>query len=557
MDSAIDGCAVCQIPATLFCSACKVVKYCGAEHQRQHWKLHKKECRCFRIDNDATVGRYLLATKDIKAGTTIFCEAPLVVGPKWYLTEKEQEVPVMPCVGCFTPCRMGAYQCPKCHWPCCSPDCEGLDNPNLHALECCILMLGSGPKPAGDMNALLDYYRSDALLVLKCLILQRQNTKKWSELMDMQSHEEDRQGTELQEDAEQRIVSYLQRNFLQPLKTVERQTKSKHLPEYDSAILHRICGIIETNYMCISLSSGLELSGVFYTACMMEHSCLPNCYFQFDQHNGFRISVIAGRDIKKGEHLKIMYSNMLWATQMRHEHLMITKHFLCSCERCRDPTEMGTNFNALRCVGDVNVECDGIQLPKDPLDSKSDWVCNKCPMIISGEEVRYLLTQMTEEVESLLARKPTLKQVESLIDKLSTFLHPNHYHMFSLKHSLIQLYGNELGYKMQQLSEEQLTKKLNMCEELYEICQKLDPFTIRLSIYVGIILYEKHTVLVEQAKRLKQQVKVEKKLYVEARECLLKASKFLEKELDNVAGSKLSDRVNKALEYVDILLVKV
>ena len=179
----------------------------------------------------------------------------------------------------------------------------------------------------------------------------------------------------------------MQNNFLQRLRSVEQKAKDKYLTLYDSTILHRICGIIETNYMCISLSTGLELSGVFYTACMMEHSCLPNCYFQFDQRNGFRITVIAGRDIKKGEHLKIMYSNMLWATQMRHEHLMITKHFVCSCERCTDPTELGTNFNALRCVGDVNKQCDGVQLPKDPLDSKTDWLCNKCPMVISGEEV--------------------------------------------------------------------------------------------------------------------------------------------------------------------------
>lgn len=164
---------------------------------------------------------------------------------------------------------------------------------------------------------------------------------------------------------------------------------------------------------------------------------------------------------------------------------------------------------------------------------------------------------MTEEVESLLARKPTIKQVEGLIDKLSTFLHPNHYHMFSLKHSLIQLYGNELGYKMQQLSEELLNKKLIMCKDLYDVCQKLDPYTIRLSIYVGIILYEMHTVLVEQANRLKEQKEEEKKLLMEAKGYLEKAAQVLEKELDNVAGSKLSERVKKALEYVDMLLVKV
>lgn len=139
--------------------------------------------------------------------------------------------------------------------------------------------------------------------------------------------------------------------------------------------------------MCISLPTGLELSGVFYTACMMEHTCQPNCYFQFDYNNGFKISVLAGRDIKEGEHLQIMYSNMLWGTQMRHEHLQITKHFQCKCKRCVDRTELGTYFSGMKCVGDVGKDCIGFQLPKDPMSLKTDWVCDTCPMIVNGEEV--------------------------------------------------------------------------------------------------------------------------------------------------------------------------
>lgn len=189
-------------------------------------------------------------------------------------------------------------------------------------------------------------------------------------------------------DAEKRIVSYLQRNFLQRLKSVEQKQKQKYLQEYDTTVLHRICGIIETNYMCINLPSGIELSGVYYTACMLEHACQPNCYFQFDQCDGFRISVIVGRNIERDEHLIIMYSNMLWGTHMRQEHLAMTKHFLCKCDRCRDPTEYGSNFSALLCMGDEGESCDGIHLPKDPLEIKSDWACTKCPIMISGEEVR-------------------------------------------------------------------------------------------------------------------------------------------------------------------------
>ena len=36
----------CKIAAALLrCSRCLEVHYCGEEHQRLHWKLHKKLCR--------------------------------------------------------------------------------------------------------------------------------------------------------------------------------------------------------------------------------------------------------------------------------------------------------------------------------------------------------------------------------------------------------------------------------------------------------------------------------------------------------------------------------
>ena len=49
----------------------------------------------------------------------------------------------------------------------------------------------------------------------------------------------------------------------------------------------------------------------------------------------------AGRDIKKGEHLSIMYTHSLWGSAGRREHLNSTKKFWCKCERCKDPTEFG------------------------------------------------------------------------------------------------------------------------------------------------------------------------------------------------------------------------
>ena len=52
-----------------------------------------------------------------------------------------------------------------------------------------------------------------------------------------------------------------------------------------------------------------------------------------------QMTVRAGRDISKGEHLSIMYTHSLWGTQARRAHLFETKKFWCFCPRCKDATE--------------------------------------------------------------------------------------------------------------------------------------------------------------------------------------------------------------------------
>lgn len=38
-------CRVCDKVASMQCSRCKKVHYCGVEHQRGHWKAHKPDCK--------------------------------------------------------------------------------------------------------------------------------------------------------------------------------------------------------------------------------------------------------------------------------------------------------------------------------------------------------------------------------------------------------------------------------------------------------------------------------------------------------------------------------
>ena len=44
-EAASEGiCQVCQVQATKKCSLCKIIYYCGKEHQKQDWPAHKSNC---------------------------------------------------------------------------------------------------------------------------------------------------------------------------------------------------------------------------------------------------------------------------------------------------------------------------------------------------------------------------------------------------------------------------------------------------------------------------------------------------------------------------------
>ena len=45
------GCAVCGDTNAKRCSRCRLVTYCGKDHQRQHWKIHKQFCKKSEIDS--------------------------------------------------------------------------------------------------------------------------------------------------------------------------------------------------------------------------------------------------------------------------------------------------------------------------------------------------------------------------------------------------------------------------------------------------------------------------------------------------------------------------
>ncbi len=253
----------------------------------------------------------------------------------------------------------------------------------------------------------------------------------------------------------------------------------------------------------------------------------------------------AAHDIRKGEHIATCYSNITWGTQQRQQQLQDMKYFRCSCKRCTDPLELGTHFSSLKCLGiDDGDKCDGIQTPSNSL---TEWICSKCPARVTVTEIEELMSRIGDEIDQTLQKSTTIPAIETLMEKLSLFLHPNHYHMFNLKHTLIQLYGNHRDFAIETITVDSLKRKLNFCDDLLKIVKRLDPHNIRLSLYTAVILYEKFNAITEMHRRQLDNVPY---TLDDARKSLESVQKSLVNELDTVQGKHLEAKIVEAIKRI-------
>lgn len=238
---------------------------------------------------------------------------------------------------------------------------------------------------------------------------------------------------------------------------------------------------------------------------------------------------------------------------MRRQQLRESKYFSCVCERCADPCELQTHFSTLKCLGADELTCeDGIQTPDNPMSDAVEWICNKCPCRVAGDQVAFLMSRVGEEIESCMKNTPNPAAIESLIDKLDVFLHPQHFHMFTLKYSLVQLYGNHKDYSMDSISMDLLMRKLNLADNLLDTLNRLDPHNIRLSIYTAVVLYEKFNSIVEMQKRQHME-QVPYSLF-DASNCLKIAQTILMNEMDSEEGKRMNDKICDAMQRLEKIL---
>lgn len=447
----LNPCEVCEAKASQRCSGCQSVFYCSRDHQRQDWKTHRLTCRAYRIESNPIVGRHLVACRDLKPGDIILEESPLVMGPK------QNSRPL--CLGCYKDVDC-SFVCPRCGWPMCGPEC--CSKPQ-HAAECQITPTGAREKIKVESSKEVQPMY-DSVMVLRCLHLKETQPAQWQQLMKLQSHSDQRKQSGLEDMDRNVIVRFIR-------ETLELEPSDE--------LMMQLCGIIFVN----SFEMPFNKQAVFATASLFEHDCVANATRSFTVQG--KIVIRATVPISRGENISLNYIDPLWGTTNRQHILKQGKFFQCQCERCKDPTELGTFLSGLSCPHCKCVKHGAILLPQRPLQTQSPWECTLCNQTQSAKYVEDLIEKIGKELVEL--KRGSIKQCERFLKKYEDVLHPHHFYMIDVKLALCQMYGHLEGQKLIDLTDDELNAKESLCLELLKLVDVLSPGMNRLR---GVILYE-------------------------------------------------------------------
>jgi hypothetical protein len=266
---------------------------------------------------------------------------------------------------------------------------------------------------------------------LRCLLLKKRDPATYEKILKLQSHLEERRATALYSVFKNNIVGFL-RNAL-------------GMSEFSEETILRVTAILDTNSFEIRRSDGdIKIRGLYPKAAMLSHDCKPNTKHVFTGPN-YTLELVSTVPIKKGEIISVTYTQTLWGTLARREHLKQSKCFDCRCARCSDETELGTYLGAIYCsqCKKSGTKRNSMIVSENPLEPSANWKCEVCSHVVAGRQMTWGNEAVLQEIAALDKSKP--QALEEFLDKYRDALHPTNWHMLEVKYALSQMYGNMQG----------------------------------------------------------------------------------------------------------------
>lgn len=345
-----------------------------------------------RVASDAAKGRVVFSERAFRAGDVIFQERAFVFAP--WSTEL--------CGGCEEPRSSSAAGARACH-------CERTGKPRDMYAPRLQQNIGRRNVVVGIMASIDGIDEVDrARCVLKCLAKLEMDPRALDHVLSLACSPS---GYE---------------RAVQAVQQLRRQA-----PEvFPDAVLGfpddhvaKLLGVLNTNSHELENLGG---SGLFLSACRMEHSCAPNCSFTT---LGDTLWMTAIRDVAPGDALSIDYGNFFYRpTPERRESLRESYGFDCLCSACVAQPDV---CRAFRCQN-RGVCASGVVFPYPVQASASaqrlefEWKCSDCGRVASPQERQ----AMEQEEQTLMddGFPETLAQVDAVVAR--GLLHERHYLLF-------------------------------------------------------------------------------------------------------------------------------
>ncbi|XP_023941548.2 SET domain-containing protein SmydA-8 isoform X2 [Bicyclus anynana] len=402
-------------------------------------------------------GRGLVATEDIKTGDVLFVDHPLVYGPRCRAIVQR---------GC-TVCRKihsdTLFKCSRCALLLCSEQCQ---NSDVHFSDCSIISCWPNKVPIEDVD---DALLSRALTSIRAMLL---NEEQRNLLTSLQAHVLPQHGSEIR-----KLKEYFD------------------IPIQVEQFLTLVACILDANAFQIGTLYGkkeLSLHGLYPVSAIMNHNCVSNTRYSFNTDS--QMTVKAVKPIQAGSEIFTCYTGMLWGTPSRRLHLYSTKHFLCTCDRCADPTERGTLLAALKCFSS---ECLGSLLPLQPLKTNTAWKCLDCGLRVPHNNICTIQGALGSLVGSLDFDN-VLALENYLLNRITKYVPKTNQVVVDLQCRLIWEIGEAEGFRWHELAAPRLALAERLCRGTLRTLAALGAGEALLR---GLLLYHLHAALAERARR--------------------------------------------------------
>lgn len=133
-------------------------------------------------------------------------------------------------------------------------------------------------------------------------------------------------------------------------------------------------------------------------------------------------------------------------------------------------------------------------------DKNCAWKCSHCDFTTTSSAIRKVLSVIQAEVDSLQSIEfgpERLEKCEKIFRKYRGVFHPCHFLLTGLRQNLIELYGRVEGYELEELPDNLLEHKMELCQSVLNILNVIYPGKTRTR---AMLLYDLHAPIVLSAK---------------------------------------------------------